>query len=170
MRCSPAPRSAHTGSIQAGIHDMSDQSLAARAAIADLVHTYALNIRTGNAVDCAKLFTDDAVFEIKEAPLGAREPAHLRTRLVGREAISSYLIRASGGQTRVCPMIHNLLIRVDGPEAASNCLMTSLIWPTGEQLIGEYQDSYRLETVWRFSARLFTISSDAPHVRSPAPR
>jgi hypothetical protein len=32
--------------------------LVARAAIEDLVHTYALNIRSGKPAECMKLFTD----------------------------------------------------------------------------------------------------------------
>jgi hypothetical protein len=136
--------------------------LAARAAITDLVYTYALNIRSGRGADCAQLFTDDAVFEISEASLGTRENARLRTQLVGRDAINNYLIHASGGTTRVCPMIHNLLVQVTGVEAVSNCVMTSVVWPTGQQLLGEYQDSYRFETAWRFVSRRFTMLTDSP--------
>lgn len=132
-------------------------SLDARAAITDLVYTYALNIRAGNGAECVKLFTADGVFEVREAPLGGRGAGRTRSRLTGHDAIASYLARASGSDTRVCPLIHNLLIHVDGPEATSNCVMTSFVWPSGQQFIGEYQDSYRYETGWRFTSRLFTM-------------
>jgi hypothetical protein len=134
--------------------------LAARAAIADLVYTYALNIRAGNGADCVRLFTQDGVFEVREASLGNRDAARTRSRLTGHDAISSYLVRAAGSEHRVCPMIHNLLIQVNGGEATSNCVMTSLVWPSGQQLLGEYHDTYRFETGWRFSSRVFTILSE----------
>ena len=135
---------------------MSEQ-LDARAAIADLVHTYALHIRAGNGASCVELFTADAVFEVREAPLGRHGVAVSRTRLTGHDAISSYLVRASGSDTRVCPLIHNLLIRVDGREATSSCIMTSFVWPSGQQFIGEYADSYQYETSWLFTSRVFTM-------------
>ena len=131
--------------------------LDARAAIADLVHTYALYIRAGNGAECVKLFTADAVFEVREAPLGRRGAARSRSRLTGHDAISNYLARASESDTQVCPLIHNLLIRVDGREATSSCVMTSFVWPSGQQFIGEYEDSYKYETTWRFTSRVFTM-------------
>ena len=147
---------------------MSD-ALEARAAITDLVYTYALNIRAGNGGECAKLFTADAVFEVREAVPGGRGAARPRTRLTGQDAIASYLARASGSDTRVCPLIHNLLIRIDGPEATSSCVMTSFVWPSGQQFIGEYQDSYRYETGWRFTSRLFTILGEFSYAPQQKP-
>jgi SnoaL-like domain len=129
----------------------------ARAAIADLVHTYALYIRAGNGAECAKLFTPEAVFEVREAPLGGRGAARSRSRVTGHDSISSYLARASGSETQVCPLIHNLLIRVAGREATSSCIMTSFVWPSGQQFIGEYEDSYKHETTWLFTSRVFTM-------------
>ncbi len=139
--------------------DAVSKLLTARAAITDLVHTYALNIRTGNGAKCAQLFTEDAVFEVREALAGSSEPARTRSRLTGRDAITNYIARVGAPETRVCPLIHNLLIQVHGHEATSTCLMTSILWATGKQLIGEYQDryGYEAETGWRFSSRLFTI-------------
>lgn len=131
--------------------------LDARQAIADLVHTYALKVRRGQGADCAELFTDDAVFEVRQATPGADDAGHTRTRLSGRDAVAAYIARASSAETRVCPMIHNLLIQVSGDEAASNCLMTSVVWPGGQQMIGEYEDRYRYENGWRFSSRVFTV-------------
>ena len=52
---------------------------------------------------------------------------------------------------------NNLLIRVDGREATSSCIMTSFVWPSGQQFIGEYEDSYKHETTWRFTSRVFTM-------------
>jgi hypothetical protein len=139
------------------------EPLAARTAIADLIHTYARNIRAGRGADCVPLFTADAVFEVREAPLGSSEAVRTRLKLTGHAALSNYLVRATG-DARVCPLIHNLLIEVTGHEAVSNCVMTSLVWPSGQPLMGEYHDSFRFEsgTLWRFSSRLFTIFSDLP--------
>jgi SnoaL-like domain len=136
------------------------EDLEARAAIADLVHRYALNIRTGNPADCAKLFTEDVIFEIRDAPFGSSSPAQTRSRLTGRDETLSYLIRAAGSETRVCPLIHNLLVHVSGSEATSSCVMTSVVWPGGRQMIGEYDDRYRYESGWRFVSRVFTIMGE----------
>jgi len=144
------------------------ETLDTRAAIADLVHTYALYIRTGNGAECVRLFTADAVFEVREAPPGRRGAARSRSRVTGHEAISSYLARASGASdTRVCPLIHNLLIRVDGREATSSCIMTSFVWPSGQQFIGEYEDSYKYETTWLFTSRVFTMLGQFSYAPAP---
>jgi len=139
------------------------EPLAARAAIADLIHTYARHIRAGRGAECVQLFTADAVFEVREAPFSSSEPARTRSKIAGHEALSNHLAGAIG-ESRVCPLIHNLLIEVNGHEALSNCVMTSLVWPSGQQLMGEYQDSFRFEagTGWRFASRVFTIFSDLP--------
>lgn len=129
----------------------------ARQAIADLVYTYALHIRKGNGAGCTDLFTEDAVFEVREAAPASGDSGRTRSRLTGREAIVSYITSASSGETRVCPMIHNLLIQVSGREAASTCVMTSVVWPTGLPMIGEYEDQFRDEDGWRFSSRVFTV-------------
>lgn len=134
-----------------------DELLTTRAAIADLVHTYALNIRTGNGPACAQLFTEDAVFEVREAQVVSAQPARTRSTLVGREAITHYVARTAAPEMRVCPLIHNLLIQVNGHEASSTCVMTSLVWASGNQIIGEYQDRFRYENGWRFTSRIFTI-------------
>jgi hypothetical protein len=131
----------------------------ARAAIADLIHTYARNIRCGNGTDCVELFTEQAIFEVREAPLGSREAHRTRARLVGHQAIRDYLVRSASADTRVCPMIHNLLIRVNGREAEGDCVMTAYV-SNGQRLIGEYNDHFQSEGSWRFSSRVFTILGD----------
>jgi hypothetical protein len=130
--------------------------LEARTAIAELVYSYALNIRAGHGADCVKLFTEDAFFEVREALLCNRGVNRTRVKLTGHDAILSYLAHGTTSETRVCPMIANLIIHVNGQEANSNCVMTAFV-SNGQQLIGEYQDSYRYEVGWRFSSRVFTI-------------
>lgn len=131
--------------------------LLARAAIADLVHTYALNIRNAKGTECVKLFTEDAVFEVREARADGTGETRTRARLTGHDAISNYVARTAAPESRVCPLIHNLLIEVNGREATSTSVMTSVVWSSGKQLIGEYRDSYRYDTTWRFTSRVFTI-------------
>jgi SnoaL-like protein len=133
--------------------------LAARAAIADVVYTYARNIRAGRGADCLSLFTKDGVFEIRDQLLGSSEPPSIRARLEGHDAILAYLTSSASGDTRVCPMIHNLLIEVNGNEAESSSVMTALV-SNGQSLFGEYQDRFRFEDGWRFSSRTFTIMGD----------
>ena len=144
---------------------MSD--LEARAAIADLVHGYARNIRAGRPEECGALFTSDAVFETRDAPLGRREPPRTRSRLEGRESIVAYLAHGASGDTRVCPMIHNLMIEVNGREAKSDCVMEAIV-SNGMTLFGEYHDRFRIEDGgWRFSSRLFNIFGEfAPPARA----
>ena len=135
--------------------------LTARAAIADLVHTYALNIRSGNAGECMKLFTEDAVFEVREAHIGGPDGVRTRSKFTDRDGISSHLLRTK--ETRVCPFISNLLVNVQGRDATSTCLMTSLVWSRGLHIVGEYHDTYRYDTDWRFSSRVFTILGEFSH-------
>lgn len=133
------------------------RELLARAAITDLVHRYALQVRAGNGIDCAEFFTDNAVFEVREAPDGNLADARTRSRLEGHAAIGAYVARTMEPDSRVCPIISNLLIDVQGNEASSSCVMTSIVWASGRQLVGEYRDSYRFDVRWRFASRTFTI-------------
>jgi ketosteroid isomerase-like protein len=128
-----------------------------RAAIADLVHRYALNIRTGRGADCAALFTGDGVFEIREADPADLAAARVRKTLTGRDLIRDYLAAAAGSGIVVCPLVHNLLIEVDGDEAQSSCIMTTRSWPSGHEVVGEYRDCYRYASGWLFRSRVFTI-------------
>jgi hypothetical protein len=138
--------------------------LEARAAIADLVHTYALHIRHANGAECVNLFTANGVFEVREARLDRPGIARTRAKLTGHEEIKSYLARTAASETRVCPVISNLIIQVSGVEASSTCVMTSLVWSTGQQIVGEYADSYRYDNGWRFDSRVFTILGEFSYV------
>jgi hypothetical protein len=134
-----------------------NKHLEARAAITDLVHTYAAHIRAGNGAACIELFTEDAEFEVREAYIGREIASRTRSKLTGCAAIANYLARTAAPETRVCPLIHNLLIDVNDREATSTCVMVSLVWASGRQIVGEYRDSYREEDGWRFVSRICTI-------------
>ena len=128
-----------------------------RAAIADVVYGYARNIREADSAACVALFCDDAVFEIRALAEGTRGVATTRARLEGRSAIERYLTQTEVVKASVCPMIHNLTIRIDGDAADSHSLMTTLVWPDGKQIVGEYHDRFRFDGRWRFASRQFTI-------------
>jgi hypothetical protein len=112
---------------------------------------------------CGGLFTEDAVFETRRADPDPRTV----NRLEGRAAITAYLSKASQGDARVVPMIHNLLISIDGQAASSSCLMAALALPAGTEIIGEYRDTYRFDGAWRFSSRTYTIFRE--HVAPSGP-
>lgn len=137
-------------------HAVAPDALQHRAAIADLVHTYARHIRAGNGAACADLFTEDAVFEMHVLNPEDMTVA-LHTRLEGRSAIIDHIIGASSPGARILPMIHNLIVEVDGDRAGSTCAMSAVIVPSGGDFFGEYSDSFRFADGWRFSARKHTI-------------
>ena len=130
--------------------------LEARAAVADVVHGYALNIRSGNAAGCEHLFTLDAVFEVRERSVGAGI-TRTRSKLSGRPAIMTYLVDGAASQIRLCPLIQNLIVRVNGREATSTSAMIAFVLPHGKAILGEYDDSFRREDDWRFSSRIYTV-------------
>src|ERR1700761_3644060 len=128
----------------------------ARAAIADVVHGYAFNIRSGNIAACENLFTEDAVFEVRERTAGAGI-TQLRSKLSGRSAILAYLTDGAASSIRLCPLIQNLMVRVNGREATSTAAMIAFVLPNGRGTIGEYEDNFRYEDRWRFCYRIYTI-------------
>jgi len=133
-------------------------AIAARAAIADLVYGYARCIRTGDGAAAAALFADDALFEVRALAEGVRGAATLRGRFEGRAALERYLVQGDAAQASVCPLIHNLMIELDGATASAHSVMTTLVWPSGKQIVGEYQDRFRRDGErWCFTERIFTI-------------
>jgi hypothetical protein len=130
--------------------------LEARAAIADVVHGYAFNIRSGNAGACEQLFTEDAVFEVRERTGGAGI-TQTRSKLSGRTAITAYLTDGAASQIRLVPLIQNLIVRVNGRQATGTSAMIAFVLPNGKGILGEYEDSFRHDDVWRFSSRIYTI-------------
>jgi hypothetical protein len=131
--------------------------LADRAAIADCIHHYARAMRHGRAEDSVALFTQDGCFEIRDGMPGAADFT-VRTRLDGRAAIAAYLIRPDGSAPKVCPLIHNILIELDGDVASASCVMETQVLGTDHRIIGEYADSFLREAgVWKFSERIYTI-------------
>jgi SnoaL-like domain len=130
--------------------------LAARAHISDVVYRYAFFIRNGDIDACMKLFTTDATFEVRQAIAGDPSSLCTRSKASGHEAILKF-VSQSAATAGVCPLIHNLLIDVNGRQATSSAVMTAVMLSGGQTVIGEYQDTFRLEDEWRFSSRVYTI-------------
>jgi hypothetical protein len=137
--------------------DTAIEVMAARAAITEVLYGYARGVRNGDVSACVEMFTHDAVFEVRDA--AHAEPAGYRVRHVlrGPEEIRTYLQQGAVASVKVCPLIHNLMIEVDGLEASSNCMMSAWVLPAGRQVIGEYEDRYRWDQGWRFASRVYTI-------------
>lgn len=135
------------------------QLLADRAAIGDLINRYALNVRRKDAAACADLFAPEIVFEVRQREMGEGSDAPVvRSHVEGIDKVRDYVARSAAGGLSVCPIVHNILIEVDGDVARSNCVMASRTWPTGSEVIGEYDDTFRRTSHgWRFASRAFTI-------------
>jgi hypothetical protein len=130
-----------------------------RDAIAALLHRYAQFVRTARGQELGTLFTADATYDICEADGdNGAAPARQRSRMEGRDQIHAYLGDSTGRGIRLVPMIHNLIIDIDGDVATANSVMESRTWPDGFGTIGEYEDSLRRDDGrWRFSARKYTM-------------
>ncbi len=141
-------------------NDLSDS--AAHRAIADLVHGYALAIRRGEAIRCPAMFTQDGSFEVRQADPRDSASVQRLSLAEGRDAVGRHLA-ASTSQVRMLPMIHNLIVDIDGDRATASSLMAGQSIPPGYEVIGEYADSFRLEEgQWLFSSRIYTMYRVAP--------
>jgi SnoaL-like protein len=141
----------------------SSANVEARLAIADLIHTYARHIRRDEPEAVAALFTPDAFFEIRDGHPDRLDHS-VRTRLEGPAQINAHLAPGKGKPHPV-PLIHNLIVEVDGDTAAANCVMEAQILGTALKVIGEYHDHFaRLGGRWYFASRTYTIFTAASSV------
>lgn len=131
--------------------------LEARNQISDVVYKYAQAIRTGDFASGVSLFTEDAMFEIRLAVPGQPDSAITRAKLIGHAAILAYLQESAAAGGSVCPMISNLIVHVQGKKANSNCMMTAMVWASGQNVTGEYHDTFAYNGAWRFASRTYTI-------------
>jgi len=132
--------------------------LESRAAIAELVHAYARAVRHGDIAAAADLFTADGYFETRQGPAGGETV--LRARVEGREQFRAFLAATMpDGRPTVSPLIHNLIVEFDGPDAArGNAMLETISVANGQRTIGEYHDRFlRVEGRWLFAGRTFTI-------------
>lgn len=135
----------------------------ARLAIADVVHGYALAIRRDRPEDAAGLFTEDGWFEIRDGHPSKPEFT-VRARLEGRQGVLDYLLPGKGKPHPV-PMIHNLIVAVNGDVASASSVMEAPVLGTAHKVLGEYADTFRRDAgVWRFASRIYTIFGAASGV------
>lgn len=131
-----------------------------KAAVVEVVHRYAYFIRTRQASRGADLFTEDGIFEIRGMDPRDPDSARIRETLAGREAIREYVLKVEGYGLRVCPLIFNPLVEINGATATCNSIMESRTWPAGHEVLGEYHDTFRRESQqWLIQSRIFTIFS-----------
>jgi len=132
--------------------------LESRAAIAELVHAYARAVRHGRVDEAADLFTEHGFFETREGPVGGK--SQFRSRVEGREHYRAFLASTMrDGKPSVSPLIHNLIVEFDGPDAArGNAMLDTVLVATGKRMVGEYDDLFRrVDGRWLFAGRTFTI-------------
>lgn len=138
---------------------MSDQTAADhRTEITDLIHRYALHIRSGEASRCPALFTADGAFEVRDHDPFDPAGVTVRSRVTGRDGVAGYVGASASPAMRMVPMIHNVIVELHGDTATASSLMVGRIWPSTREVLGEYADSFRREDgVWLFSERIYTI-------------
>ncbi len=133
------------------------KSLSDKAEIADLVHTYALNIRNRTPELNARLFTDNGSFEVRDADPMVPSSLATRSHAEGLHEVMKS-VASSSASGRVFPAIHNLLITLNGETACATSLMIATFFPGGRELLGEYEDQFvREDGVWKFRSRCYTI-------------
>lgn len=151
----------------AGEHRMTDSerldSIESRAAIADLVHEYARCVRDDRPEDVPALFAPDGSFEIRDGHPSKPEFA-VRARFESPAALGDYLM-AGKGKPHPVPLIHNLMIEVEGDTGTANSVMEAQVFGTEHKVFGEYRDSFRrIAGRWLFASRTYTIFSAASSV------
>lgn len=129
----------------------------ARLAIADVVHAYARFIRADQPDKVAEaLFSPDSFYEMRDGDPDKADYT-VRRRLEGRAEVDAFLSQMKGHQHPV-PLIHNLMIEVDGDSATANCVMEGQVYGGTHRTFGEYHDNFRrIDGRWYFSSRVFTI-------------
>lgn len=130
--------------------------LEAQAAIADLIHGYARAVRREEAGQVADLFIPTGTFEVRSGHPDRAEFT-VRQRFETPEALVAFLLEGKGKPHPV-PLIHNLMIEVEGDTATANSMMAAPIYGTDHEVFGEYRDSFaKIDGRWLFSARIYTV-------------
>lgn len=142
-----------------------------REAIADLILCHAEHIRAGTIHSAADLFLPDAVYEMGRIDPDRPGEILITDRIDGAATILGSKDTIAGADVRLCPMIHNIRIALDGDSATSTCVSMATLWPMGNNFVGEYRDTFRREGgAWRFARRVFValgaIDGTPPDVAS----
>lgn len=130
--------------------------LEAQAAIADLINAYARAVRRDEPEQVGGLFVPEGTFEVRSGHPDRAEYT-VRSRYETPEALVQFLVSQKGGPHPI-PLLHNLMIEVDGDRATANSMMAAPIYGTDKEVFGEYHDSFeRRDGRWLFSARIYTV-------------
>lgn len=128
----------------------------AQGAVADLVHAYARAVRREAYEDIPALFVPNGTFEVRSGQPD-RAGFTLRQRFDSPQALAAFLMEGKGKPHPV-PLIHNLMVEVEGDTARANAMMVASITGTDKEVTGEYHDSFaRVGGEWRFAARIYTV-------------
>lgn len=134
-----------------------------RAQIADLVHRYARCIRYDEPELVAALFTSDGTFEVHDGHPD-RPEFTVRSHYANAAEILAHMA-PNKGKPHPVPLIHNLIIALDGDTATGNCMMEAQIYGGSHKVCGEYRDTFQREHgQWRFASRIYTIFSGASSI------
>ena len=132
------------------------EALASKQAITELVYRYAQLVRYDRLDETAQLYLPDGVFEVRLGPPDGPHTA-VQSHVEGREAIRDMLL-PSKGKPHPVPLIHNLMIEVEGAHATGSCVMEGRSSIGEGGFWGEYRDRYaRAGGRWYFAERVFTM-------------
>ena len=132
----------------------------AKLAIADLVYDYARAIRHNANEDIEGMFAPDAFFEVRGGHPSQPE-FEVQQRFDSAREVGEFMMQGKGHPHPV-PLVHNLMIEVDGDRARGLCAMEGQVYGTENKIIGEYRDSYvRLDGKWKFASRTYTMYTAA---------
>lgn len=141
--------------MSAGLEARLDR-LEAQLAVADLVHGYARAVRREAYADIAALFVAGGTFEVRSGQPDRAEFT-VRQRFETPADLVAFLMQGKGKPHPV-PLIHNLMVEVEGDTARANSMMVAAITGTDKEVTGEYHDSFaRVDGAWRFAARIYTV-------------
>jgi len=127
-----------------------------KLAIADLVYDYARAIRHNANEDIEGLFAPDAFFEVRGGHPSKPE-YEVQNRYNSAKEIGEFMMQGKGHPHPV-PLVHNLMIEVDGDRASGLCAMEGQVYGSEHTIIGEYRDAFvRLDGKWKFASRVYTM-------------
>lgn len=131
-----------------------------KLAIADLVYDYTRAIRHNANEDIEGMFAPDGTFEVRGGHPSQPE-YEVQQRFNSAREVGEFMMKGKGHPHPV-PLVHNLMIEVDGDRASGICAMEGQVYGTDNKIIGEYRDSYvRLNGKWKFASRTYTMYTAA---------
>lgn len=131
-----------------------------RFAVTDALSHYSMGISEGRPKDAVALFTEDGAFElrVKEAT-----GYSVRFRLEGKPALMNGIANQVNSGANPCPMLHNVLVEIDGDRAFASALMETAMAGQTTRVVGVYNDTLVREGGrWLFRERVFTILANPP--------